>query len=138
MAKEVKEKEVNATALLKKVEAGETLSSKELGAMLSKLNASDENEITADYLAIEVGEQVRVFFVEMTEIKSIKADAKDGDMSPAVRFVNEDGSFAINADAVIVSTCSKLKKITPLQITCTGKGGTKGREYKNFKIIALD
>src|ERR1700747_3502967 len=111
MAKEKKD-ETTANAL-DKVNAGETVSAKELGAMLGKLNSDQENEITAEYLKIEPGEEVRVFFAEMTEIKSLAANAQPGDMSPAVRLINEDGTFSINADAVIVSTCSRLKKPTP-------------------------
>lgn len=133
MAKENK----SATAELEKLNAGENISAKAMGAMLANLQSNEENEITADYLKIEPGESVRVFFLEMTEIKSISDNAQEGDMSPAVRLVNEDGSFAINADTVIVSTCSRLKKPTPLEIICTGKGGSKTREYKTFKIIVL-
>ena len=129
--------EKTATAALAKIEQGESVSAKDMGALLKGLKANEENEITADYLKIEPGESVRVFFLEMTEIKSIADNAKEGDMSPAVRLVNEDGSFAINADTVIVSTCSRLKKPTPLEIICTGKGGSKTREYKTFKIIVL-
>jgi hypothetical protein len=137
MAKvETKDKAVSSTELIKKAE-DQSISSKELGGMLSQLNSSEENEITAEYLKIEVGESVRVWFVEMTEIKSIAEDAKPGDMNPAVRLMNEDGSFAINADTVIVSTCSKLKGRTPLEIICTGTAGTKTRTYKTYKIIQL-
>lgn len=123
--------------VMKQINNGESISSTEMGAILKGMQANPENEITADYLKIEPGESVRVFFVEMTEIKSIREGASDGEMSPAVRLVNEDGSFAINADTVIVSTCSRLKKPTPLEIVCTGKGGSKQREYKTFKIIVL-
>ena len=79
MAKEDK----SATAALAKIEAGESISAKEMGSMLGALKANEENEITADYLKIEPGESVRVFFLEMTEIKSIADNAKEGDMSPA-------------------------------------------------------
>ncbi len=137
MAKTTDVAKVDNTKQLKRVEEG-NISGKELGAMLGQLNSSDENEITAEYLKLEPGEKIRVFFLEMTEIKSIADDAKPGDMSPAVRFVNEDGSYAINADTVIVSTCSRLKKVTPLEIICTGTGGSALRKYKTYKIIELN
>ncbi len=136
MAKGLVKTEDN-TALIKTAIDGK-VSSKELGAMLSKLNSSEENEITAEYMKIEPGESVRAWFMEMTSIKSIADGAQEGDMSPAARFAMEDGSFTINADAVIVSTVSKLKKPTPLEILCTGTAGTPTRKYKTFKIIELN
>lgn len=138
MAKEEVKKNDSRALLLNKVKEGKVLDMTEMGAVLSELTARPENEITADYIKLKPGESTRIFFQEMTTIKSIKEGAIEGETSPAIRFVTEEGFFGINADTVIVSTCSKLKKPTPLEITCTGTGGSKTREYKTFKIIALD
>ncbi len=113
-----------------------TMSNSDLAALLPKLSSSDDNEITSEYLKIEVGEGVRAFFMEMVEIN--KLEGEEGEKSPAARFLTSDGKFVINADVVVVSTCSRLEKLTPVEIICTGKTGAKNREYKTFKIIKLE
>lgn len=118
-----------------KPEELENLSNEQLGGMLGSLVASDDNEITSEYLKIEVGEGVRAFFLEMVEIN--KLDGAPGEKTQAARLLLDSGKFAINADVVVVSTCSNLKRNTPIEIICTGKTGPKNREYKTFKIIKL-
>jgi len=102
-----------------------------MGAMLSGLQAKPENEMTSEYLKLEISEEVRCWFLGMAKIKKI--DGEDGETSDAVRLLQEDGSYAINADAVIVSTCRQFIKTddngkditapTPICIQCTGEKG---------------
>lgn len=117
------------------VEGKQELSLQQMGAILKDLELDEDMEVTSEYLKIEVGEEVRAFFLEMTSIKKI--DGEDGETTPAVRLCLEDGTLAINADAVIVSTCRQFKPNTPIAIRCTGESGKTGRKYKTFKIFKL-
>jgi len=122
------------TAILKKVEQGSATPA-ELGAILKDLKFDENLEVTSEYLKFEIGEEIRVWFVEMATIK--KLEGNDGEVTGAVRLITEDGTRCINADAVVVSTCKQFKKGTPLVIQCTGEAGPKGRTYKTFKIYEL-
>jgi hypothetical protein len=132
-------KNVTSKEVAKKVNLETTdlskLDQNEIGQLLENLEADDNNEITSEYLKIEIGEEVRVWFTEMTKIK--KKGGKDGEMTDACRFITSDGIRVINADAVIVSTVSNLKKPTPLLIQCLGETKNSNGTYKNFKIIEL-
>lgn len=115
------------------------LNSTDLIELLGKAKLG--NEISSDYLTIEVGEVKRVLFVEMTEISGM--GAQEGEMVEAVSLLSgEDGKYKINADKVIVSTCKKLAskglKNVGLEITCTGSVKSKtGGKYKEFIIKEL-
>lgn len=135
--KETKNTPAVATqAALEKINAGEKLDVLEMGSLLENLTPDENQELTSDYLKIEVGEEVRVWLVGMKKIKKI--DGEDGEMTDAAEFILDDGSRAINADAVVVSTCKSIEKLPKaMLIQCTGTKGVKPREYKTFKIIAL-
>jgi hypothetical protein len=122
-------------AFLAKVEKNEQVSSKEMAEILDSFEANDENEVTGEYMQMEPGSVVRAWFQEMTEMQ--KLNGKDGETVPAVRLLLADGTFGINANAVIVSTCQRFKKVTPIEITCTGKKRGPNGDYFTFKIIEL-
>lgn len=111
------------------------LSPEEVGKLLGQLVSDEANEITGEYLKIEVGETRRVLFIGMTTMKKI--DGEDGERTPAAKFITDSGEHVINADAVVVSTCQSLQPYTPLELIATGLAGTKNKEYKKFKIIKL-
>jgi hypothetical protein len=123
----------NESKALETINAGGAVSKMEMASLLDTFVSDEENEITAEYMTLEVGESKRVWFLEMIEINSIEGAGK----TPAARFLLPDGLYAINANAVVVSTCEKLGKATPLELICTGKKGPKGKEYFTFKIIQL-
>lgn len=107
-----------------------------LGAALETLTFTDSDEITSDYVKLEPGQEVRCFYLEMTEINKI--GGKDGEKVPAARLVMPDGSFAINADAVVISTLRNCKRWQPVILQCTGKKKTSAGEYKTFKVYKLN
>ena len=122
------------TAVMKKAEDG-TATAVEMGAILADLKFDEEREVTSEYLKFEVSEEIRAWFVGMTQIK--KLEGEDGEMTDAVQLITQDGTRCINADAVVVSTCKNFKKSTPILIQCTGVAGPKNRQYKTFKIYEL-
>ena len=96
----------------------------------------------APYLEFEPEETVMVIFTGMAigAMKSLKEGATDEDVTDAVNLINEDGLETINADVVMLSTCRKFeaqgfKPPILLKVYCSGKKGTKGREYKDLQIF---
>jgi hypothetical protein len=120
------------TAVMQKAKEG-TASTEQLGAVLKDLTVGAE--VTSEYLKFEEGEETRAWFVGMTKISKIEGES--GETTDAVKLILEDGSNAINADKVVVSTCRNFKESTPILIQCTGLAGAKGRQYKTFKIHEL-
>lgn len=106
-----------------------------LGASLEAMTFTESDEITSDYMKLEPGQEVRCFFLEMTEINKIGTTT--GEKVPAVRLVMPDGSFAINADAVVVTTLRNCKRWQPCILQCTGKKKSGSGEYKTFKVYKL-
>ena len=138
MAKQEKGTDNKEIEVVGKMRSGVQLTKREMGEVLQHLEIDEENEITTDYLKIEVGEEVRCWFSEMCEIKKIKKNPTDQDeMTAAVTLTLDDGTQVINADVVIVSTCRKLKQATPISIQCIGKKGPTGGQYKVFRVFAL-
>lgn len=107
----------------------------ELGAALEHLTFKDSDEITSDYVKLEPGQEVRCFYLEMTEIG--KVGSTTGEKVPAARLVMPDGSFAINADAVVVSTLRNCKRWQPVILQCTGSKKSSAGTYKTFKVYKL-
>lgn len=112
-----------------------TLDLNTMGKVLEEMQYSETDEVTSEYLKIEVGVEIRAYFLEMTTINKI--DGAPGEKADAVRLLLQDGRFAINADAVVVSTCRSMPKNQPLHIACTGEEKTKTGKYKTFKIFKL-
>lgn len=107
----------------------------EIGATLATMEAHDQNEITSEYQMIKPGETIRAFFVEIKQIN--KKGGKPGEKTEAIRILLPDGRFAINADAVVVSSMRDLPKLTPVQIACTGEEQSAMGTYKTFRITKL-
>ena len=134
MAEKVKTKE-----LVKEVIKAENVDTRkvsqiELGAMLDSFEANEEDEVTSEYLQIEVGEELRVWFIEMFDTKKI---GKTNDIVQTARFIQRDGSRAISQTSMLVSTCAQFKKPTPILIQCTGEAGPVGQRYKVLKVVEL-
>jgi hypothetical protein len=129
------ESKEQALALIGQEISNQDLNLEQLGATLTQMKFTEADEVTSEYQKIEEGEELKCFFVEMTKINKIGGEP--GEKSDAVRLLLPEGSFAINADAVIVSTCRGLARLQPIAIQCTGKKGPKGREYKTFKVFKL-
>lgn len=134
MEKGVKTKE-EALALIGTEVTVQDLNLAQLGATLESMAHTDADEITSEYQKIEEGEELKCYFVEMAKINKINGEP--GEKADAVRLLLSDGSFAINADSVIVSTCRSLPRLQPICIQCTGKAGKPGYQYKTFKIFKL-
>lgn len=111
------------------------MSQSELGATLDSFEVDEENEVTSEYLQIEVGEELRVWFIEMFDTKKI--GTKTNEVAPTARFIQRDGSRAISQTSMLVSTCAQFKKATPILIQCTGEAGPVGQRYKVLKIVEL-
>ena len=99
------------------------------------INVDDMVSETGEYLKLEEGMTYLVLLKGMTQIEST---IDKGAMVDAADLVLEDGSPAVNADAVMVSSCRRicLRGDNPcmLYIFVEGLSGEKGRQYKNLKI----
>lgn len=139
MAKKDELQKTNKNAeLVGNHEALSKLAPAELGAMLSSLTADEADALTSEYLNIEVGESIRVVYVEMSEMNGQeKFNQKAGEKVKCAKVILENGNYAINADKVLVSTCENLKPYTPIEIQCTGMDKSSKGEYKKFTIIPL-
>lgn len=119
-------------------EAMSKLSPERLGAMLSVMTADEADALTSEYLNIEVSQSIRAVYVEMTEMNGQeKFNQKAGEKIKCAKLILENGTYAINADKVLVSTCENLKPYTPIEIQCTGMDKSSKGEYKKFTIIPL-
>lgn len=112
---------------------GKVFDLNELGASLKDLKKGAL--LTTEYLKMEVGEVKRVVYVESAEINSRK---NDGSKEVAVKLLDEHGSLRINADKALVSTLLTLKKLTPVEISCTGEKTSPQGTYKVFEVNALN
>lgn len=112
-----------------------TMDLKQLGKSLEKMSYGENDELTSEYINFEVGEEVRAFIVGL--VKITKKGGQPGELSDAVKLLLPDGSFGINADAVVVSTLRDLPLNTPVCIQCTGKTKSSRGEYKTFKAFKL-
>lgn len=113
----------------------EKMSPKQLGDMLKSMEPNKDRNLVADYFTMEPGEEKKVIFIEKTEMQ--KYNGESGEMTPAVRLLTEDGSEAINADKVLVTCLSRLPKLTPVQIVCTGETKSANGKYKTFDVHPL-
>lgn len=96
-------------------------------------------ELTADYLKLEEGEEVRLLLVEMTSMAGM--GDKKGEMVEAGKFIGKDGRYKICADKVLVSACRGLVESgkVPAMIAVTHVGWKKGPsgEYRDLLITDL-
>ena len=91
---------------------------------------------TGNYLSLEEGESYMVLVKGITTIEDTINEA-GGDVD-AVELMLEDGSAAINADIVMVSTAKRMIAAGVVPCICyifvKGKKGEKGRQYKDLDI----
>jgi len=104
---------------------------------LSKMKRGEE--ITSEYYEMEVGESVRIAVIGAASVRNT-----EGRDVPAIKFMDEEGSVFVNADAVICSTlkdAAELAKETGepqcFEVECTGTQQSKKGTYKTFRIYPL-
>lgn len=94
---------------------------------------SDVQEITSEYKTFEEGESEMLCFMGMTS-----TTFKEGEEpKPAARLMNEQGENFVNADAVVISTLSRISENEIpciVTITCTGSKKSAKGTYSTFSI----
>jgi len=94
---------------------------------------SDVQEITSEYKTFEEGESEMLCFMGMTS-----TTFKEGEEAkPAARLMNEQGENFVNADAVVISTLSRISENEIpciVTITCTGSKKSAKGTYSTFSI----
>lgn len=117
-------------------------------AMLGGLKTMQAGpELTATYLKIEQGEEIRGIYIGVHKISS-QYDGENGRTDEngeietvKVMMVDEDNSgapkFVIIGDVVVVGTLKTMPVKTAVSIACTGKERGKNGFYKKFSIRPL-
>lgn len=112
------------------VQSGEEM---KITDLIKTLESKEQGmEVSSVYFEFPMGKPVKCFYVGDLTIKGQK-----GNEVPAVRLLLEDGSFAITASAVVVSTMKNYKKLKSFSITRTGEATGPNGNYYTYKIFEL-
>jgi hypothetical protein len=89
-------------------------------------------EVTSAYYEFPMGEEVKCFYVGDLKIKG--SNNKEVD---AVRILLPDGTFAITASAVVVSTFKQYNKMKSFSVRRIGEQKGPNGTYFTYKIFEL-
>lgn len=107
--------------------------SSQISAAFEVAKTADTQEITSEYKTFEEGESEMLCFMGMTS-----TTFKEGEEpKPAARLMNEQGENFVNADAVVISTLSRISENEIpciITITCTGTKKSAKGTYSTFSI----
>lgn len=121
---------VTTTDTITDTETGEVLSIKELTESL--LSMEKGMEVTSAYYEFPMGEEVKCIYVGDLKIKGQNNKEVD-----SVRILLPDGTFAITASAVVVSTFKQYSKMKPFSVTRIGEQKGPNGTYFTYKIFEL-
>jgi hypothetical protein len=97
--------------------------------------SKNQVEITADYLALENGEEMFGYFIGNSLMTPLNGE---NEKQPAVKILAEDGKTYISGSAVLVGSLQDLPIPTPIKIVKTGKKVGKNKfSYDTFEVYLL-
>lgn len=133
-----KEEGVELTEENELVVSGETITDPSSGEVMSieelaeSLKEQEQGmEVTSVYYEFPMGKEVRCYYIGDTNIKG-----KQGEV-PAVRMLMSDGSIAITASAVVVSTFKDYPKMKAFSVKRIGEEQGPNGKYFTYKIYEL-